>query len=68
MRRKPTIHGGRGSYKFLKRCRNCLLYTSYKLTDTFMGFHCGNTPLCKLCNDAAVKFQLIQNLSLIHIS
>ena len=33
----------------------------YKLTDTFMGFHCGNTPLCKLCNDAAVKFQLIQN-------
>ena len=20
----------------------------YKLTDTFMGFHCGNTPLCKL--------------------
>ena len=33
----------------------------YKLTDTFMGFHCGNTPLCKLCSDAAVKFQLIQN-------
>ena len=33
----------------------------YKLTDTFMGFHCGNTPLCKLCNDAAVKVQLIQN-------
>ena len=33
----------------------------YKLTDTFMGFHCGNTPLCKLCDDAAVKFQLIQN-------
>ena len=33
----------------------------YKLNDTFMGFHCGNTPLCKLCNDAAVKFQLIQN-------
>ena len=34
---------------------------NYKLTDTFMGFHCGNTPLCKLCDDAAVKFQLIQN-------
>ena len=33
----------------------------YKLNDTFMGFHCGNTPLCKLCSDAAVKFQLIQN-------
>ncbi len=33
----------------------------YKLTDTFMGFHCGNTPLCKLCSDAAVKYQLIQN-------
>lgn len=33
----------------------------YTLTDTFMGFHCGNTPLCKLCDDAAVKFQLIQN-------
>ena len=22
--------------------------TSYTLQDTFMGFHCGNTPLCKL--------------------
>ena len=32
----------------------------YKLCDTFMGFHCGNTPLCKL-SDGAVKFQLIQN-------
>ncbi len=21
----------------------------YKLTDTFMGFHCGNTPSCKMC-------------------
>ena len=21
----------------------------YKLSDTFMGFHCGNTPECKLC-------------------
>ena len=20
----------------------------YKLTDTFMGFHCGNTPACKM--------------------
>ena len=33
----------------------------YKLTDTFMGFHCGNTPSCKLCADRAVKYQLIQH-------
>ena len=33
----------------------------YTLTDTFMGFHCGNTPSCKMCADRAVKFQLIQN-------
>ena len=33
----------------------------YKLTDTFMGFHCGNTPACKLCSDRAVKYQLIQH-------
>jgi len=32
----------------------------YKLTDTFMGFHCGNTPLCKL-KKGGVKYQLIQN-------
>ena len=32
----------------------------YSLTDTFMGFHCGNTPSCKLCADRAVKYQLIQ--------
>ena len=30
----------------------------YQLTDTFMGFHCGNTPSCKLCADRAVKYQL----------
>jgi L-fucose isomerase-like protein len=36
----------------------------YKLTDTFMGFHCGNTPSCKLCEDRAVKYQLIQNRNL----
>lgn len=34
---------------------------SYALTDTFMGFHCGNTPSCKLCADRAIKYQLIQN-------
>ena len=33
----------------------------YALTDTFMGFHCGNTPNCKLCDDRAVKYQLIQH-------
>lgn len=33
----------------------------YKLTDTFMGFHCGNTPACKMCAERAVKYQLIQN-------
>ena len=33
----------------------------YTLTDTFMGFHCGNTPSCKLCADRAVKYQLIQH-------
>ena len=33
----------------------------HTLTDTFMGFHCGNTPACKLCADRSVKYQLIQN-------
>ena len=33
----------------------------YQLTDTFMGFHCGNTPACKLCADRAIKYQLIQH-------
>lgn len=33
---------------------------NYTLKDTFMGFHCGNTPLCKL-SKGAVKYQLIQN-------
>lgn len=33
----------------------------YRLTDTFMGFHCGNTPSCKLCSDCGVKYQLINN-------
>mgnify|MGYP000927926662 CR=1 FL=1 len=32
----------------------------YSLKDTFMGFHCGNTPLCRLSN-GAIKYQLIQN-------
>ena len=35
----------------------------YKLDDTFMGFHCGNTPSCKLssCN---MRYQLIMHRSL----
>ena len=33
----------------------------YELTDTFMGFHCGNTPSCKMCADRAVKYQLMQH-------
>ncbi|MGN0906406.1 MAG: L-fucose/L-arabinose isomerase family protein [Bullifex sp.] len=32
----------------------------YKLNDTFMGFHCGNTPFCCLC-DGALNYQIIQN-------
>ncbi|MBR0120829.1 MAG: L-fucose/L-arabinose isomerase family protein [Clostridia bacterium] len=31
---------------------------NYKHTDTFMGFHCGNTPSCKLCS-GTMKFQKI---------
>ena len=33
----------------------------YTLNDTFMAFHCGNTPACKMCGDCAVKYQLIQH-------
>ena len=33
----------------------------YRLSDTFMGFHCGNTPACKLCEGRAVRYQLIQH-------
>lgn len=33
----------------------------YKLSDMFMGFHCGNTPSCKMRSDCAVKYQLIQH-------
>ena len=34
---------------------------NYTLQDTFMGFHCGNTPACKMCDSRAVKYQLIQH-------
>ena len=35
----------------------------YKLNDTFMGFHCGNTPFCRLAPESkpGVKYQLIQH-------
>ena len=33
----------------------------YSFNDTFMGFHCGNTPSCKMCADRAIKYQLIQH-------
>ncbi|MDY6322205.1 MAG: fucose isomerase, partial [Succinivibrio sp.] len=43
-------------------------YPQYTLTDTFMGFHCGNTPFCKLtrrqdCNQrlGAINYQIIQH-------
>jgi len=33
---------------------------AYKATDLFMGFHCGNTPICHLKN-GEMKYQLIMN-------
>ena len=33
----------------------------YAVTDTFLAFHCGNTPSCKMCGNRAVKYQLIQH-------
>jgi L-fucose isomerase-like protein len=41
-------------------------YNQYTLQDVFMGFHCGNTPICKLKKEknTALKFQLIQNRTL----
>ena len=35
----------------------------YKHTDTFMGFHCGNTPSCKL-STVTMKYQLIMHRGL----
>ncbi|MCL2518355.1 MAG: fucose isomerase [Oscillospiraceae bacterium] len=35
----------------------------YKNTDVFMGFHCGNTPLCNLKN-ASIQYQLIMKRNL----
>jgi L-fucose isomerase-like protein len=36
----------------------------YKATDLFMGFHCGNTPICHLKDDAEMKHQLIMKRAL----
>ncbi|MGN0908424.1 MAG: L-fucose/L-arabinose isomerase family protein [Succinivibrio sp.] len=43
-------------------------FPQYSLTDTFMGFHCGNTPFCKLtkrqdCNQrlGKINYQIIQH-------
>ncbi len=35
----------------------------YRLNDTFMGFHCGNTPMCHLTK-GEMKYQLIMKRSL----
>ena len=35
----------------------------YKHTDTFMGFHCGNTPVCRL-KKGEMKYQLIMKRAL----
>lgn len=43
-------------------------FPQYKHTDTFMGFHCGNTPFCKLNSDCGcdqacgkINYQIIQH-------
>ena len=36
---------------------------NYSHTDTFMGFHCGNTPICCL-NKGEIKYQLIMKRAL----
>lgn len=35
-------------------------FKGYKLNDTFMGFHCGNTPSCCMKN-CSMKYQLIMH-------
>jgi len=41
-------------------------YKKYTLSDVFMGFHCGNTPSCKLRKEknTGLKYQLIMNRGL----
>ena len=33
----------------------------YDIKDTFMAFHCGNTPKCKMCGNCGLKYQLLQH-------
>ena len=37
----------------------------YRLSETFMGFHCGNTPMCRLVK-GKMSYQLIMNRGLEH--
>ncbi len=37
----------------------------YRHNETFMGFHCGNTPMCRLTK-GTMKYQLIMNRGLEH--
>ena len=41
-------------------------YKKYSSQDVFMGFHCGNTPICKLKKEknTGLKYQLIMNRGL----
>ena len=41
-------------------------YKKYSIQDVFMGFHCGNTPICKLKKEknTGMKYQLIMNRGL----
>ena len=41
-------------------------YKKYSHSDLFMGFHCGNTPICKLRKEknTGLKYQLIMNRGL----
>jgi L-fucose isomerase-like protein len=39
---------------------NKVQFEGYKLCDTFMGFHCGNTPSCCMKN-CGMKYQLIMH-------
>ena len=41
-------------------------FKKYTLSDVFMGFHCGNTPSCKLRKEknTGLKYQLIMNRGL----
>lgn len=36
-------------------------YYPYTSKDVFIGFHCGNTPLCKLNENAKISYQMAQN-------